>query len=172
MLIKNEQGDYVIKKRSQAFEALAVTPLAAPDLNGDMAFTGIEGASELATGGFLTYSIYTATLAALDTVEARRKGLITAQEQRQYILSKTWEATKGAVPQVLILAAVLTICPWLMGVATVGAFVGSAFMATKLVRAAIGAMSDEQVTTIKQKAADVGVSVPGLSDDEPLPNLS
>ena len=54
MLIENEQSDYVIKKCSQAFEALAVTPLAGPDLNGDMTFSGIEGASELATGGFLT----------------------------------------------------------------------------------------------------------------------
>ena len=120
MLIKNNDGEYIIKPRVAGYEALAATPLFAPDLNGDGSFAGIEGATEIATGGFLTYSIFAATLAALDSVELRRKGLITAAEQRKFILDKTWDATKTAVPGVLILAAVLTICTPLLGVGRVG----------------------------------------------------
>lgn len=162
MLSKNADGSYRLEPRQPGYEALAAAPLFAPDIGGDTSLSFIEGTTEVATGGFLTYSIYTAVLAALDTVEMRRSGLMSADEQRKYVLDRTWESTKSSVPKVLVLAAVLGLCPWLGGVALVGSVIGTTFMATRITRSAIAALSAEQVETLKTKAASVGVNIPGL----------
>ena len=165
MLTKNLDVSYRLEPREPGYEALAAGPLFAPDITGDPSLSFIETSTEVATGEFLTYSLYTATLAALDTVEMRRSGLMSAAEQRKYILDRTWESTKSSVPKVLILAAVLGLCPWLGGVALVGSVVGTTFMATRIIKSAVAALSTEQVQTIKDKAAAVGVTIPGLDTD-------
>ena len=165
MLTKNLDGSYRLEPREPGYEALAAAPLFAPDISGDPSLSFIEGTTEVATGGFLTYSLYTSILAALDTVEMRRSGLMSAAEQRKYILDRTWESTKSSVPKVLVLAAVLGLCPWLGGVALVGSVIGTGFMLTRITRSAIAALSVEQVETLKSKAAAVGVNIPGLDTD-------
>ena len=164
-ITKTKDGSYRLEPRQPGYEALAAGPLFAPDITGDPSLSFIETSTEIATGGFLTYSLYTAILAGLDTVEMRRSGLMSADEQRKYILDRTWESTKSSVPKVLILAAVLGLCPWLGGVALVGSVIGTGFMATRIIKSGIAALSTEQVQTIKDKAASVGVSIPGLDTD-------
>lgn len=95
----------------------------------------------------------------------RRSGLMSAAEQRKYILDRTWESTKSSVPKVLVLATVLGMCPWLGGVALVGSVIGTTFMATRIIKSAVAALSTEQVQTIKDKAAAVGVTIPGLETE-------
>ena len=164
-MTKNADGSYRLEPRQPGYEALAAGPLFAPDIAGDPSLSFIETSTEVATGGFLTYSLYTAILAGLDTVEMRRSGLMSADEQRKYILDRTWESTKSSVPKVLILATVLGLCPWLGGVALVGSVIGTGFMLTRITRSAIAALSVEQVETLKTKAAAVGVTIPGLDTD-------
>ena len=165
MMTKNKDGSYRLEPKQPGIEALAAAPLFAPDITGDPSLGFIESATEISTGGFLTYSLYSAILAALDTVEMRRSGLMSAAEQKKYILDRTWESTKSSVPKVLILAAVLALCPWLGGIAIVGSVVGTGFMLTRITRSAISALSAEQVETLRTKAASVGVSIPGLDTD-------
>jgi len=46
-------------------------------------------------------------------------------------------------------------------------------MTTRLVRAGIDALSDEQKQALRTKASEVGVDVPGLCDeDEPMPSFA
>ena len=165
MMTKNADGSYRLEPKEPGFEALAAAPLFAPDLGGDPSFGFIESATEISTGGFLTYSLYSAILAGLDTVEMRRSGVMSAEEQRTYILDRTWQSTKSSVPKVLILAAVLALCPWLGGIAIVGSVIGSGFMLTRITRSAIAALSAEQVENLRTKAASVGVTIPGLDTD-------
>ena len=70
--------------------------------------------------------------------------------------------TKGAVPVVVILGALLAICPWLAPVAGLAGFIGGATMTVRLVRAGLDALPEEQREDIRAKAAEVGVDVPGL----------
>ena len=101
---------------------------------------------------------------ALDTVPAVRSGAMTRVQQREIILDRTWECTKGAVPVVVIVGAVLAICPWLAPVAGLAGFIGGATMTYRLVRAAIDALPEDQREAIKTKATEVGVEVPGVTD--------
>ena len=98
MMTKNEYGSYRLEPKEPGYEALAAAPLFAPDITGEPSFGFIETATEISTGGFLTYSLYNAILAGLDTVEMRRSGLMDATEQRKYILDRTWESTKSSFP--------------------------------------------------------------------------
>ena len=61
----------------------------------------------------------------------------------------------------------LALCPWLGGVALVGSVIGTTFMATRIIKSAIAALSTEQVQTINDKAAAVGLTIPGLETDVP-----
>ena len=169
-LTKNTDGSYVINPRQPGLEAAAVGAGLAPDLNGDASFAGLEGGVEVTSGGLLSYAIYTAVLTALGTIPDVRSGAITRAQQREIILDRTWASTKGAVPTVVILAAVLALCPWLSGAVFVGGLIGAGVMTTRLVRCGIDALSDEQKQALKSKASEVGVNVPGLSNDEPLPS--
>ena len=166
-LIKNSNGEYVIKPREPVFEKHAATPFISPDISGDGSFAGFDGVLELGAGGFVGQAIYTTLLTTLDTIPQVRAGLITQAEQRELILDTVWSNTQKSVPAVLILAAVLAVCPWLMPVASVAGVVGIGFMATRLTRAAIGALSEEQIETLKAKATELGVDMPGITDAKP-----
>ena len=63
-------------------------------------------------------------MAVLDTVPLRRSGQITAAEQREIVLDRTWAAA-NSVPTVIILGAVLALCPWLGPVMGFAGFVGA-----------------------------------------------
>ena len=102
-------------------------------------------------------------MTTLDTVPAVREGRITRAEQREIILDRTWSVTKGAVPTVVILGAVLALCPWLSLPMTLAGVVGGGVMVTRLVRAGLSALPEEQREAIKVKAEEVGVDVPGIS---------
>jgi hypothetical protein len=93
--------------------------------------------------------------------------LITAREQREIVLDKTWAVTKGAVPTVVIIGAVLAICPWLAPVAGLAGFIGGSVMTVRLVRAGWDAMSDSQREAIQQKAQEVGVDMPDNLTTQP-----
>ena len=168
-LSKNSKGEYVIKPRQPGFEKHAATPFISPDISGDGTFAGFDGVLELGAGGFVGQAVYTTLLVTLDTIPQVRAGLITQAEQRELILDTVWSNTQKSVPAVLILAAVLAVCPWLMPVATIGGVIGMGFMATRLTRAAIGALSDEQVASLKTKASEIGVDIPGVTDAQPTP---
>lgn len=159
---KTKDGSYVVNPRKPGPEAAAFGTGFAPDLNGDGGFGGLEGGLEVTSGGLVTYAIYTAVMTALDTVPAVRSGAITRAEQREIILDRTWEVTKGAVPVVVILGALLAICPWLAPVAGLAGFIGGATMTVRLVRAGLDALPEQQREDIRAKAAEVGVDVPGL----------
>ena len=159
---KTKDGSYVVNPRKPGVEAAAFGTGFAPDLNGDGGFGGLEGGLEVTSGGLVTYAIYTAVMTALDTVPAVRSGAITRAEQREIILDRTWEVTKGAVPVVVILGALLAICPWLAPVAGLAGFIGGATMTYRLVRAGLDALPEDQREDIRAKAAEVGVEVPGL----------
>lgn len=159
---KTKDGSYVVNPRKPGPEAAAFGTGFAPDLNGDGGFGGLEGGLEVTSGGLVTYAIYTAVMTALDTVPAVRSGAITRAEQREIILDRTWSVTKGAVPVVVILGALLAICPWLAPVAGLAGFIGGATMTVRLVRAGLDALPEEQREDIRAKAAEVGVDVPGL----------
>ena len=171
---KSNDGAYVISPRKPGAEAAAFGAGFAPDINGDGGFGGLEGGVEVTSGGLLSYAIYTAVMTTLDTIPAVRAGVITRAEQRQIILDRTWEVSKGAVPTVVILGAVLALCPWLAPVAGLAGFIGGSVMTVRLVRAGWDALSDEQRAAIQSKADEVGVEMPhGYgSTDEPLPVVS
>ena len=160
---KDKDGNYVVAPRKPGLEAAGFGAGFAPDLNGDGAFTGVEGGIEVTSGGLVTYAIYTAVMTTLDTVPAVREGRITRAEQREIILDRTWSVTKGAVPTVVILGAVLALCPWLSLPMTLAGVVGGGVMVTRLVRAGLNALPEEQREAIKVKAEEVGVDVPGIS---------
>ena len=160
---KNTDGSYTVQPRKPGVEAAAFGAGFAPDLNGDGGFAGVEGGVEVTSGGLVTYAIYTAVMTALDTVPAVREGRITRAEQREIILDRTWECTKGAVPTVVILGAVLALCPWLSLPMTIAGVVGGATMTVRLVRAGLSALPEEQREAIKVKAEEVGVDIPGIS---------
>ena len=173
-LTKNANGEFVIKPREPGFEQHAATPFISPDISGDGTFAGFDGILELGAGGFVGQSISSTLLTTLDTIPQVRAGLITKAEQRSLILYTVWSNTQKNVPAVLVIASVLAIAPWLMPVASVAGVVGMGFMATRLTRAAIGALSDEQVESLKAKAAEIGVDLPGLDREgpEPVPTFS
>ena len=166
---RNSDGSYTITPRKPGVEAAAFGAGFAPDLGEPGALNGIETAGEVATGGFLSYAIYSAVMAALETTPARRAGEITAAEQREVIMNRAWDATKSSVPTVLILAAVLGICPWLGGVAAIGGFVGGTVMTVRLVRTGWEALSEDQRQAITVKATEVGVSMPEEFGGAPAP---
>ena len=89
---------------------------------------------------------------------------LTRGQQREIILDRTWECTKGAVPVVVIVGAVLAICPWLAPVAGLAGFIGGATMTYRLVRVGFEALPENQREAIKSKATEVGVEVPGVTD--------
>ena len=160
---KDKDGNYIVAPRKPGIEAAGFGAGFAPDLNGDGAFTGVEDGIEVTSGGLVTYAVYTAVMTALDTVPAVREGRITRAQQREIILDRTWECTKGAVPTVVILGAVLALCPWLTIPMSVLGFVSGGVMVTRLVRAGLDALPEEQREAIKVKAEEVGVEVPGIS---------
>ena len=162
----NPDGSYTIKARTPGPEAAAFGIGFAPDLNADGIFSGVEGGLEVTSGGLLSYSIYTAVMVTLETLEAVRDGKMTRGEQREIVLNRTWQVTKGAVPTVVILAAVIVICPWLAPVAGIAGLIGGGVMLARLVRTAWDAMPQEQRDAIQSKANEVEVSLPGL-DDKP-----
>lgn len=168
-IFKSTDGAYIIAPRKAGPEAAAFGTGFAPDLNGDGTFAGVEGATEVAAGGVITYAIYTAVLATLDTIPAVRSGQITRAEQRQIILDRTWECSKGAVPTVIILGAVLAVCPWLGGVAAFAGVIGGGVMGVRIVRAVFDALPDEQRNELKSRADEVGVTLKGLTDTDPEP---
>ena len=170
---KNSDGSYSVSPRKPGAEAAAFGAGFAPDLNGDGGFSGLEGGVEVTSGGLLSYAIYTAVMTTLDTVPAVRAGVITRAEQREIILDRTWEVSKGAVPTVVIIGAVLALCPWLAPVAGLAGFIGGSVMTVRLVRAGWDALSDEQKAAIQSRADEVGVEMPkGYGDnDEPLPQV-
>ena len=104
-------------------------------------------------------------MTALDTVPAVRSGAMTRAQQREIILDRTWSVTKNSVPTVIIVGAVLAICPWLAPAMGVVGFVGGAVMTTRLVRAGLDALPEEQRQAIKNKAKEVNVVVPGLTTE-------
>lgn len=162
---KDKDGNYVVAPRKPGLEATGLGAGFAPDLNGDGSFAGVEGGLEVTSGGLLSYAIYTAVMTALDTVPDVRDGRITRAQQREIILDRTWGVTKNAVPTVVILGAVLALCPWLsIPMSIVGVFSGGV-MTVRLVRAGLDALPEEQREAIKTKATEVGVEVPGLTDD-------
>ena len=161
---KTKDGSYLLNPRKPGVDAAAFGAGFAPDLNGDGCFAGVEGGVEVTSGGLLSYAIYTAVMTALDTVPAVRSGAMTRVQQREIILDRTWECTKGAVPVVVIVGAVLAICPWLAPVAGLAGFIGGATMTYRLVRAGIDALPEDQREAIKPKATEVGVEVPGVTD--------
>ena len=163
-ITKNKDGDYILKARKPGVEAAAFGAGFAPDLNGDASFGGLEGGIEVTSGGLVTYAIYTAVMTTLDTVPAVRSGAMTRAERREIILDKTWSVTRNAVPTVIIIGAVLALCPWLSIPATIGGFLGGTVMVTRLVRAGLDALPEEQKQAIQQKADEVGVDMPGLGE--------
>ena len=163
-LTKNSSGDFVLSPRKAGLEANAGVAFA-PDLNGDSSMLGFDGMVEGTSGGLLTYAIYTAVLSFLDTEAAVKQGYLTRAEQREFVLDKTWEAIKGAVPTVIILSCVLMVFPFLGLPAAVAGLVGAGFMATRITRAAFDAMTAEQRETLTRKAKEVGVNIKGLGDD-------
>jgi hypothetical protein len=170
---RNDDGTFTLSPRKPGLEAAAFGSGFAPDLNADGSFGGVEGGVEITSGGLLTYAIYSAVMTALETTPAVRSGAMTRGEQRQAILDQTWSVTRNAVPTVVIIAALLAVAPWMGPAMGVVGFVGGAVMTTRLVRAALDAMPQEQRDNIKAKAKEVGVEVPGISDiDEPLPTMS
>ena len=171
---KTNEGAYVINSRKAGPEAAAFGAGFAPDLNADGTFAGVEGGVEVASGGVLTYAIYTAVLATLDTIPAVREGRITRGEQRQIVLDRTWQVTKGSVPTVVILGAVLAVCPWAAPIAGLAGLIGGGVMATRIVRAACDAMPEKQRDELKSKAQEVGVNLKGITDEgpEPTPEFS
>lgn len=161
---KDKDGNYVVAPRKPGLEAAGFGAGFAPDLNADGSFAGVEGGLEVTSGGLLTYAIYTAVMTTLDTVPAVREGRITRAEQRQIILDRTWNCTKGAVPTVVILGAVLALCPWLSLPMTLAGVFGGGVMITRLVRAGLDALPPEQREEIKAKAQEVGVEIKGVTD--------
>lgn len=158
----NPDGSYTIKPRTPGPEAAAFGAGFAPDLNADGTISGFDGGLEMTSGGLLSYAIYTAVMTTLETIPAVRDGKMTRGEQREIVLNRTWQVTKGAVPTIIILAAVFAICPWLAPVAGVVGFIGGATMTVRLVRAGLDALPEQQREDIRAKAAEVGVQVPGL----------
>lgn len=173
-ITKTKDGSYLVTPRKAGPEAAAFGAGFAPDLNADGTFAGVEGGVEVASGGVVTYAIYTAVLATLDTIPDVRAGRITRAEQRKIVLDRTWDVTKGAVPTVIILGAVLAICPWLAPVAGIAGLIGGGVMTTRIIRAAYDAMPEAQRDNLKSKAQEVGVTIKGVTDEgpEPTPQFS
>ena len=164
---KNDDGSFTIAPRKPGLEAAAVGGGFAPDFNGDQSFAGLEGGVEVVSGGLVSYAIFSAVYATLDTIPLVRSGQITRGQQREIIFDRIWESTKAGVPVVLIVGGVLAVCPWLAPLATLCGVIGGAVAITRITKAAWSALSEEQRTTLRQKATEVGVTVPGLSDAEP-----
>ena len=78
-------------------------------------------------------------------------------------MDRTWEVTKGSVPVLVILSAVLCLFPWLAPAAGLAGFVGGSWMTVRIVRAALRALPQEQRDVLEAKAQAVGVEIPGIS---------
>lgn len=161
----NPDGSYTIKPRTPGPEAAAFGGGFAPDLNADGNFSGFDGGLEVTSGALFSYAIYTAVMTTLETIPAVRDGKMTRGEQREVVLNRTWQVTKGSVPTVVILAAILAVCPWLAPVAGIAGFIGGSVMTVRLARTTWDAMTQEQRDAIRSKAAEVGVNVPGITDE-------
>ena len=172
-MTKNSDGSFTIKTREAGPEAAAFGAGFAPEFGDGSSFGGLETGVEVTSGSIVTYGIYSCVMAILDTIPMRRSGAITAAEQREIVLDRTWSATKGCVPTVIILGAVLALCPWMAPIVGLAGWVGFSVMSVRLTRSVMDAMSVEQKASIRDKAKEVGVEIPGISaDDEPLPTTA
>ena len=175
---KNADGSYTVQPRKPGPEAAAFGAGFAPEFGDGTSFGGLETGVEVTSGSVVTYGVYSCVMAILDTVPLRRSGQITAAEQREIVLDRTWSATKNSVPTVIVLGAVLALCPWLGPVMGFAGLVGAGVMGVRLTRAVLDAMPAEQREEIRAKAKEVGVEIKGVTDQagesasEPLPQMS
>ncbi|QNI53349.1 hypothetical protein SynBIOSE41_00817 [Synechococcus sp. BIOS-E4-1] len=163
-LQKNHNGEYVISPRKAGPEAAAFGTGFAPDINADGSMLGFDGLVEGTSGGLITYAIYTAVLTFLDTEKSVKSGQLTRDEQREIVLDRTWECTKGAVPTVIIISCLLAVFPFLGWPAFLAGLIGGGVMATRITRAVFDALSEEQRQTLVTKAKEAEVTIKGLTD--------
>ena len=163
-LQKNDDGSYSIAPRKPGFEAVPFGGITAVDLTGDGNSIGLDGGLEFSAGGALVLATYAATLEVLALVPAYRSGLVSKSEMATAAGSAAWKHTKDKAAYIIAAAIVVSVLPGTMPLFAIASVVGGGFMAVKLCRAFGDALSTEQLETLKKAAADVSVSIPGITD--------
>ena len=163
-LQKNADGTYSIAPRKAGFEAVPFGGIAALDLTGDGNSIGLDGGLEFSAGGALVLAAYAATLEILALVPAYRSGLVSKSEMATAAGSAAWKHTKDKAAYVIGAAIVVSVLPGTMPLFAIASVIGGGFCLVKLFKAFGDALSKEQLETLKKAAADVSVSIPGITD--------
>ena len=166
MLIKDQDGNYLIAPRKPGFEAVPLAGVIGFDLNGDGNSIGLDGPLEYGFGGSVVVAAFAGIMEALELIPAHRAGLITKRELGQQALAAAWKETKNKAAYVIVCAVVVTLLPGTGPLFAVAGILGAGVMSWKLVRQFADALSDEQLNAIKKAASEVDVSIPGLTDKE------
>ena len=166
MLIKDQDGNYIIAPRRPGYEAVPLSGVVGFDLNGDGNTIGLDGPLEYGFGGSVVVAAYAGIMEALELIPAHRAGLITKRELGQQALAAAWKETKNKAAYVIVCAVVVSLLPGTGPLFAVAGILGAGVMSWRLVRQFADALSDEQLNAIKKAASDVVVKIPGLTDKE------
>ena len=169
MLIKDQDGNYIIAPRRPGYEAVPLTGVVGIDLSGDGNTLGLDAPLEYGFGGSVVVAAYAGIMEALELVPAYRAGLITKRELGQQALAAAWKETKNKAAYVIVCAVVVSLLPGTGPLFAVAGLLGAGVMSWRLVRQFADALSDEQLNAIKKAASDVDVKIPGLTDKETSP---
>ena len=164
MLIKDQDGNYIIKPSRPGYEAVPLTGVVGFDLNGDGNTVGLDGPLEFGFGGSIVVAAYAGTMEAINLIPAHRAGLISKRELGQQALGAAWKETKNKAAYVIVCAVIVSLLPGTGPLFAVAGLLGGGLMAYRLCRQFAEALSDEQLAAMKKACADSDVEIPGITD--------
>ncbi|WP_186524786.1 hypothetical protein [Synechococcus sp. SYN20] len=166
MLIKDQDGNYIIKPRQPGYETVPLAGAVAWDLNADTNSVGFDAPAEFAAGGATITAAYAGVMRGLELIPLYRAGQISRQALVKECLSASWECTKSKAAYIIVAALIVSLLPGTGIIFAAASVVGMSVCSVRLVRAFIDALDDTQVSALRKAAAEAGVTIQGLPVDE------